>query len=84
MRGSFSFSEVVNWVVEATAEAEADTGLRTCLILQIPRKEALSVTDEIVDVAIANFGTWVRGVDLAGDEVNYPPERFIAALSEGL
>jgi len=74
----FSFAEVVDWVVEATVAAERDTGVRTCLILQIPRNESLSVAEEIVDVALAAFGPWVRGIDLAGDEVNYPPERFIA------
>ncbi len=73
----FSFSDVVAWVLEATAEAEQETGLRTCLILQIPRQEPLAVANEIVDVAIANFGRWVRAIDLAGDEVNYPPELFI-------
>ncbi len=75
--GSFGFAEVVDWVVEATAKAEVETGLRTCLILQVPRQEPLAVAQEIVDVAIANFGPWVRGVDLAGDEVNYPPALFI-------
>jgi adenosine deaminase len=73
----FTFAEVVAWVAEATAEAESDTGVRTCLILQIPRNESLRVAEEIVDVALASFGSWVRGIDLAGDEVNYPPEAFI-------
>lgn len=73
----FAFRDVVAWVVEATAEAERETGLRTCLILQIPRQESLEVANEIVDIAIDTFGRWVRGVDLAGDEVTYPPERFI-------
>ena len=73
----FAFADVVAWVLEATAEAEQETGLRTCLILQIPRQEPLAVANEIVDIAIANFGRWVRGVDLAGDEMTYPPELFI-------
>jgi adenosine deaminase len=73
----FAFADVVAWVLEATAEAEQETGMRTCLILQIPRQEPLAVADKIVDIAIANFGRWVRGVDLAGDEVTYPPELFI-------
>lgn len=73
----FAFSDVVAWVLEATAEAERETGLRTCLILQIPRQEPVEVANEIVEIAIATFGRWVRGVDLAGDEVTYPPERFI-------
>ena len=73
----FSFADGVAWVVEATAEAESETGVRTCLILQIPRNESLSVADEIVNVALDSIGPWVRGIDLAGDEVNYPPELFV-------
>lgn len=73
----FDFSEVTEWVVEATAEAQATYGLRTCLILQVPRNESLRVANDIVDIAIATRGRYVRGIDLAGDERTYPPERFV-------
>lgn len=72
----FPFSDVVAWVMEAADEGQRETGTRTCLILQIPREESLAVADEIVDLAIANFGPLVRGIDLAGNEVDYPPQRF--------
>ncbi len=72
----FAFDDVVAWVIQATAAAEAETGTRTCLILQIPRDEPLSVAAEIVDIAIAHFGRWLRGIDLAGDETSYPPQGF--------
>ncbi|MBN1249483.1 MAG: adenosine deaminase [Anaerolineae bacterium] len=73
---NFTFEEVVSWVIEAAADAQAETGTRTCLILQIPRTESLEIAHEIVDLAIANSGPLVRGVDLAGDEVDGPPQRF--------
>jgi adenosine deaminase len=73
----FSFAEVVAWVIEATAEAQEAFDIRVCLILQIPRNEPLSVASEIVDCAIFCFGALVRGIDLAGDEVTYPPDRFV-------
>ena len=72
-----SFADVVTWVEEATQEAQESYGIRVCLILQIPRNESLSVASEIVEVAIASFGTVVRGIDLAGDEMAYPAEAFI-------
>jgi len=77
----FSFADVVTWVIEATEEGQRETHTRTCLILQIPRQESLAVADEIVDLAIANFGPLVRGIDLAGDEVNYSPELFAEQFS---
>jgi len=71
-----TFAEVVAWVVEAVQAAQAEAGVRTCLLLQIPREEPLAVAEEIVDVAIANFGPVVRGIDLAGNERRFPPQLF--------
>ena len=80
----FSFAEVVAWVMTAVDEGQRETGTRTCLILQIPREESLDVADEIVDLAIANFGSLVRGIDLAGNEVDYPPQRFAALFARAI
>ena len=77
----FPLADVVAWVMDAADEGQRETGTRTCLILQIPREESLDVADEIVDLAIANFGPLVRGIDLAGNEVDFPPQRFAALHS---
>lgn len=73
----FSLEDVVEWVIEATDQAQIETGTRTCLILQIGRDEPLKVAEEIVELAIAHYGPLIRGVDLAGDEINYPASKFI-------
>jgi adenosine deaminase len=73
----FPLHEVVKWVIAATEEAAETSGTRTCLILQIPRKESLAVAEEIVDLAIEYVGPVVRGIDLAGDEEHFPPDKFI-------
>lgn len=72
----FKLGDVVAWVVAAAEAGQQETGMRTCLILQVPREEPLSVAHEIVDLAIAHWGSYVRGIDLAGNEVDYPPEDF--------
>ena len=69
----FPLEDVVAWVMAAADQGQRETGTRTCLILQIPREKSLDIADEIVDLAIANFGPLVRGIDLAGNEVDYPP-----------
>jgi adenosine deaminase len=72
----FHLVDVVEWVIEAVDKAQREINTRTCLILQIGRNEPLSVAEEIVDLAITYHGPLIRGIDLAGDEVNYPAERF--------
>jgi adenosine deaminase len=74
----FPLDDVVQWVIEAVEHAQERTGTRTCLILQIGRDEPLTVAEHIVDLAIANHGPFVRGIDLAGDEVHYPARPFAA------
>ncbi len=71
----FSLDSVVEWVIEAVAQAQASTGTRTCLILSINRQEA-ELAEAIVELGIAHFGPFVRGIDLTGDETRYPPEMF--------
>ena len=73
---NFAFSDVVAWVTQAVKNAQIENGIRTCLILQIPRKESLEIAEEIVDIAIAYQGEFVRGIDLAGDEKLYPSDDF--------
>lgn len=74
---NFSLNDVVEWVKETTHETQAETGTRTCLILTVPRRESLKTAHEIVELSIAHFGDLVRGIDLVGDEVNFPAERFL-------
>ncbi|MCJ7551666.1 MAG: adenosine deaminase [Anaerolineae bacterium] len=80
----FPLPDVVAWVMDAADEEQRETGTRTCLILQIPRDKSLDIADEIVDLAIANFGPLVRGIDLAGNEVDYPPQRFAAPFARAI
>ena len=72
--GNFSLADVVDWVETTVQQAQQDYQCRTCLILQIGREEPIRIADEIVDIAIAHLGDMVRGIDLAGDEVHYPPQ----------
>lgn len=72
----FKLDDVVEWVLEATQQAQEEKGLRTCLILQIGREESVETAESLVDLAITYRGKLLRGVDLAGDEVTYPAEKF--------
>ncbi|HEY89146.1 MAG TPA: adenosine deaminase [Thermoflexia bacterium] len=73
----FQLHEVVEWVMAAVAETQAQCQTRTCLLLQIGRDEPLRIAEEIIELAIAYHGPLIRGIDLAGDETLYPARRFV-------
>ncbi|MDF1513382.1 MAG: hypothetical protein P1S60_06195, partial [Anaerolineae bacterium] len=72
----FDLNDVVEWIMQAAEGSQVKTGTRTCLIIQIPRKETLVCANTLVDIAIAHQGVLMRGIDLAGDEKSYPADKF--------
>jgi adenosine deaminase len=72
----FSLDEVTTWVCDAVARAQRDYGIHTTLILQIDREGSLDAAWKIADIAVAHRNDGVVGLDLAGDELGYPPRRF--------
>lgn len=79
---NFELAEVVEWVMEATEQTQQQCQTRTCLILQIGRNEPLTIAEEIIELASTYYGSLIRGIDLAGDEVLYPPRRFAKAFKQ--
>ncbi len=73
---NFPLGDVTTWVCEAIANAQRDLDITVRLILQIGRDESLQTAEAIVELALANRNKGIVGIDLAGDEVNYPPHRF--------
>jgi adenosine deaminase len=68
--------DVVSWVSDSVAKAERDCKIRTYLILQIGRDESLDIASQITEIAIARQNNGIKGLDLAGYEVEYPARRF--------
>ncbi len=73
---NFSLSDVTEWVGEAIARAQQENDITVRLILQIGRDETLKVATEIAEIAQANRHLGIVGLDLAGDEINYPANHF--------
>jgi adenosine deaminase len=73
---NFSLEEVTLWVCKSIQRAQQDHDTMVRLILQIGRDESLTIAEEITELAVAHQDMGIVGIDLAGDEVNYPPERF--------
>ncbi len=84
----FPLQDVVEWVTGAIAGVQQSYPITVRLILQIGRDEIPSVAEEILELALAYRARGIVGLDLAGDEVNYPAHRlahiFRRARQEGL
>jgi adenosine deaminase len=84
----FSLDEVTTWICSAVDRAQRDYDVHVNLILSIRRDVSLDIASEIADLAVAHLGDGVVGLDLTGDEIGYPADRFVdvfrQAHQEGL
>jgi len=67
-------------MAHARAQAEARLGVHCGFIMTIVRERGPEEAEQRVREAIAGRGGGVVGVDLAGDEQNYPPALFARPL----
>jgi len=86
---NFPLDEVTEWVMAAAEQAcRAHPGLQVQLIISLNRHEPLALAEQVTQIAIDRQARGIVGLDLAGDEVNYPAEPFAgvfrAARSAGL
>ena len=72
----FSFEDVVDWVIRATDQAQIDYAIQTRLIVQLGRHEP-QYAWQLAEIAAAEQARGIVALDLAGDEINYPIDKFI-------
>lgn len=73
---NFPLEEVTDWVIESVEEAKRAFPIKVKLIVSINRHEDVSIGQRATRIAIDNMSRGVVGLDLAGDEANYPAEPF--------
>jgi adenosine deaminase len=82
------YSEIVEWVVEATERASAAHNIQVRLILSMNRHESIDIGKRVTEIAIAYKDHGVVGLDLAGQEAEYSAKPFLMlferAKEEGL
>jgi adenosine deaminase len=78
----FDLGEVTDWVITAVQQASQDFHIKTGLIITLVRHEPLPQARQVAKVAIARAGRGILGLDLAGDEVKFPPAPFIPIFKE--
>jgi adenosine deaminase len=72
----FSFEDVVDWVIQATGQAQADYPIQCRLIVQIGRHEP-QYAWQLAEIAVSKQAEGIVALDLAGDEINYPVTDFV-------
>lgn len=80
--GGFSLGEVMDWVIEGVRRGEQETGLVTRLIASVNRHESVHLAEEVLQQAADRISQGVVGVDLAGNEAEYPGLVFAGVFKE--
>jgi len=72
----FPVTQVVAWVLESVQEAAHQLGIQVNLIASVNRHESVDLAEEIIQVALDNQERGLVGVDLAGNEAEFPSAPF--------
>ena len=73
----YAFEDVIAWVQAGVARARADhPRLQVGLIISLNRHEPVKVAERVTRLAVDLKDQGIVGLDLAGDEVNFPAEPF--------
>jgi adenosine deaminase len=72
----FPLGEVISWVSQAAAQASESFGIQVNLLVSVNRHEPLPEAETVVRLAVDYHNLGIVGIDLAGDEVNFPAGPF--------
>lgn len=78
----FPLESAADWVIEAADRAAKEYGIKVGLIVTLVRHDPMEQAKHVAQVAIDRKHRGIVGLDLAGDEVRYPPEPFIPFFKE--
>ena len=72
----FPLGRVMDWVIDATREAEKMYGITTRLIVSVNRHEGSALAAQVIYLAEERMGAGIVGIDLAGYEPGFPVGPF--------
>jgi adenosine deaminase len=78
----FSLARVMDWVARAAAEASQKHHIRTGLIASINRHEPVELAEEVARLSAERIDQGVVGIDLAGNEAEFPALPFVGVFRE--
>jgi adenosine deaminase len=78
----FSLGEVMDWVLQAADEASREFNVITRLIVSVNRHEPVSLAEDVIKEALPRMPRGIVGVDLAGNENEFPAKPFAGLFRE--
>jgi adenosine deaminase len=79
---SFPYAEVIDWVIENVDAASQQVGIKTRLIVSLNRHESVRIAEQVLRLAVDRMGRGVVGLDLAGNEAQFPALPFAGVMQE--
>lgn len=78
----FPLAEVMGWVSNAAQQAAKDFGITVRLLVSVNRHEDIGMAEEALRIAAEKRAEGIIGVDLAGNEAEFPAAPFAALFRE--
>ncbi len=78
----FPLHEVMDWVIESAQQAAQRFKVQIGLIASINRHESLELAEQVIWLAIERMKKGIVGIDLAGNEAEFPAQPFAPVLKE--
>ena len=78
----FPMGQVMDWVCESAGKAAREFGMQVVLIASVNRHESVELAEQAAWLAAARIGSGILGLDLAGNEAEYPAAPFLGIFKE--
>jgi len=78
----FPLHDVINWVVESSKEASSKFNINVKLIASVNRHESAEIAEQVAWLAADHMGNGIVGLDLAGNEAEFPSKPFYGIFKE--
>ncbi|HPH97467.1 MAG TPA: adenosine deaminase [Anaerolineaceae bacterium] len=79
---SYDLGDVMDWVCSAAMNAAREFNISVGLIASVNRHEAVELAEQVAGLAVDRRDRGVCGLDLAGNEAEFPGEPFRAVFIE--
>jgi len=78
----FPMHDVMEWVCASAKEGAKKHGVTVRLIVSINRHESVELAEQVIWIAADYINKGIVGVDLAGNEAQFPAKPFISLFKE--
>lgn len=78
----FSYSEVMDWVIQNAMEAGHENNVTVRLIASVNRHEPVEIAEEVARLSAERISRGIVGLDLAGNEVEFSAKPFAGVFRE--